>query len=399
MPKEMPFLQQKKKVSLFIFFLFFSLFLIAQQKLTVSGSVFTENNIPLAGVSVFVKGTSIVSSTDAKGKFTLQANKGATLALSYTGYAVKQIDVNKAGNIGNIQMVNKVRWEEMLPLEFLETLNKFPVCYLAFGLAEPHGAYNALGVDWLKAYSLVEATAQKYGGIVAPPFAWHIQDIPEFHDDRKGHGWNVDAGIRQSLCSSIPSDLFYRMVLYQIRAVDARGFHAAILVTGHYGGLEKIIRKICEYYIRSTGSPLKLYAIADWECIDKDLPYQGDHAGVTETSQMMALRPGLTDLSKKTGNDELGERLGAGINFEKGSIPTVEIGEQIVKSQIRNLGDSAIKLLSEYVPKEGWIAPDMNETERIWSNFDRLMTRKYWQAIYKKPFPLFPESEWGQLEP
>lgn len=349
------FLKQKKKVFISIFFLLFSLFSIAQQKVTVSGNVFTEDNIPLAGVSVLVRGTSIGSfTTDAKGKFTLQVSKGATLVLSYIGYEVKQINVNKAGNVGNIQMENKVRWEEMLPLEFVETRDKLPVCYLAFGLAEPHGAYNAIGLDWLKAYSLVEAAAQKYGGIVAPPFAWHIQDIPEFHDDRKGHGWNVDMGIRQSLCSSIPSDLFYRMVLYQIRAIDARGFHAAILVTGHYGGNEKIIRKVCEYYTRSTGSPLKLYAIADWECIDKDLPYKGDHAGVTETSQLMTLCPGLTDLRiKTTVNDELGERFGANVNFEKGPIHTVEIGEQIVESQVRNLGDTAIKLLSEYVPKEG----------------------------------------------
>lgn len=392
------FFKFKKKASIFLFFLFFSSFLVAQQNVTISGSVFTEDNIPLAGVSVIVKGTSIGSSTtDGKGKFTIQVRKGATLVLSYTGYEVKQINVNKAGNVGNIQMANKVRWEEMLPLEFVEKRDKFPVCYLAFGLAEPHGAYNAIGVDWLKAYSLVEATAQKNGGIVAPPFAWHLQDLPDFHDDRKGHGWNVDVGIRQSLCSSIPNDLFYRMAFYQIRAIDARGFHAAILVTGHYGGLEKIIKKICEYYTKSTGSPLKLYSIADRECIDNDLPYKGDHAGVTETSQLMALRPGLTDLRiKTTGNEELGDRFGASVNFEKGPIPTVEIGEQIVESQIRNLGDTAVKLLSKYVSKEGWIAPDMNETERIWTNFDRMMTHKYWEGKYGVPWP---DPGWWWPEP
>ena len=133
---------------------------------------------------------------------------------------------------------DKVKWEEMLPHEFLEIRNEFPVCYMAYGLAEPHGAYNALGLDWLKAYALVEATAKIYGGIVAPPWAWHIQELPHFHDDGRGNGWLCDSGVRQPLCSAIPADLFYRTVLYQIRAFDARDFRAAILVTGHYGGIE-----------------------------------------------------------------------------------------------------------------------------------------------------------------
>ena len=276
-----------------------------------------------------------------------------------------------------------VKWEEMLPHQFLEARDRFPVCYLAYGLAEPHGAYNALGLDWLKAYALVEAAAREYGGIVAPPFAWHIQERPEFHDDGHGNGWLCDVGVRQSLCSSIPADLFYRTVLYQIRAMDARGFHAAILVTGHYGGVEITLRKVCDYYLRRTGSPIRIYAIADWECIDPDLPYRGDHAGVCETSQLMALRPGLTDLTHRTGNAELGEHFAAGVNFTKGPIPTQDIGRKIVESQIRNLGGAARRLVSEYRPRAGWVAPNLNETEKIWTDLDPL-ARPDWSITYQE---------------
>ena len=275
----------------------------------------------------------------------------------------------------------KVRWEEMLPHEFLAVRDKTPVCYMAYGLAEPHGAYNALGLDWLKAYALVEAAARAHGGIVAPPCAWHIQESPHFHGDGRSEGWFKGAGILQPLCSSIPADLFFRMVLFQIRAFDARGFHAAILVTGHYGGLERTIRKLCEYYLRRSGSPIRLHAIADWECIDEQLPYRGDHAGVCETSQLMALRPGLTDLSHRSGNVEIGERYGAGVDFDNGPIPTEDVGKTIVDSQIRNLGVAAGRLLSEYEPRDSWTAPDINETEEIWHSFDRL-TRKYWTQTF-----------------
>lgn len=294
----------------------------------------------------------------------------------------------------------KVRWEEMLPHEFLEVRDRFPVCYMAYGLAEPHGAYNALGLDWLKAYALVEGAAQRQGGIVAPPFAWHIHEIPEFHDDGKGQGWLCDVGVRQSLCSSLPRDLFYHTVFYHIRAMDARGFHAAILVTGHYGGLERILRKICEYYLRRTGSPIRLRALADWECIDEYLPYRGDHAGVCETSQLMALKPGLTDLTQRTGNDELGERFAGGVNFEKGPLPTLEIGRKIVESQVRNLGAMAQRLLTEYRPKEGWKAPDINTTEKVWSDFERL-AGPYWRNSYedyRKGKAYFAIPDWDELE-
>ena len=267
---------------------------------------------------------------------------------------------------------------------------------MAYGLAEPHGAYNALGLDWLKASALVEAAARLQGGIVAPPFAWHIQEEPEFHDDGRGNGWLCDVGVRQSLCSSIPSDLFYRTVFYQIRAMDARGFHAAVLVTGHDGGVEKVMRKICEYYLRCTGSPVRFYAIADSECIAEDLPYRGDHAGVCETSQLMALKPGLTDLNQRTGDEELGERYAAGIDFGTGPIPAEEIGKKIVESQVRSLCSTTKSLLAEYRRKDGWIAPDLNETEKIWKNFERI-TRRYWTLSYSEyrsgKVLLFPEWE------
>ncbi|MCG3150362.1 MAG: hypothetical protein PCFJNLEI_03845 [Verrucomicrobiae bacterium] len=294
----------------------------------------------------------------------------------------------------------KVRWEEMLPHEFVEARDRFPVCYMAYGLAEPHGGYNAVGLDWLKAQGLVEAVAKAAGGIVAPPFAWHIQDVPEFHDDGKGNGWLADVGVRQSLCSSLPADLFYRSVFYQIRAMDARGFRGGVLVTGHYGGVELVLRKICEYYLRQTGSPLRLYAIADCECIDANLPHRGDHAGVCETSQLMALHPEMVDLSRQTVSAELGTGFAAGVNFTKGPIPSKEIGDKIVASQIRNLAGAAQRLLAEYRPRTDWKAPDFNQTEAIWQNFDRL-TRKYWTPTYadlKRVWTYGQIPDWETLE-
>ena len=95
------------------------------------------------------------------------------------------------------------------------------------------------------------------------------------------------------------------------------------------------------------------------------------------------LRHGLVDLTQQTGNEELGTRFAAGVNFIKGPFPTKEIGEQIVASQIRNLAGTATRLVSEYRPRVDWKAPDLNQIEAIWQNFERL-TRKYWTMTYRE---------------
>ncbi len=277
----------------------------------------------------------------------------------------------------------KVRWEEMFPDELYQKIQDESVCYLAYGLAEPHGPYNALGLDWLKADALVERAARRSGGVVAPPFAWHIQERPEFHDDGEGHGWLPSVGVKQPLCSSIPSDLFYRMVFHQLRDVDARGFRAAILVTGHYGGLEETLRLICDYYMRRTRSPLRLHAIADWESIRfKD--FKGDHAGICETSQLMALRPSLVDLKRRAVSDELGTRYAGGIDFEDaGAIPSPELGERIVESQVEALGRMARRLVDAYEERPEWSTPSQSDVDDVWHRFERA-TRQYWTSTFSE---------------
>jgi len=267
------------------------------------------------------------------------------------------------------QRKRTVRWEEMFPDELLQAIRDCPVCYCAYGLAEPHGAYNALGLDWLKAQALVERAAWTHGGVVAPPFCWHTQEAPTF--DFFAH-----LGVRQSLCSSIPGDLFYHIALHQIRAIDARGFQAAILVTGHYGGPEYDLPLLCEYYTRHTGSPLRLHACSDGQLINYQ-DYHGDHAGICETSQLIALRPESVDLERRESESPSGPWAGYDFPEASGVEPSRELGEKIVASQIARLGEIQRKLLDSYRPREGWIAPSQNRVEEVWHSFQRL-TRKYW---------------------
>lgn len=272
----------------------------------------------------------------------------------------------------------KHRWEEMLPHEFVQARDRFPVCYMPYGLAEPHGAYNALGLDWIKAAGIMSRAAQNVGGIVAPASVWHISDMPEFHDNGAGQGWFHDVGIRKSLCSSIPQSLFLQNAMFHLRAIDAAGFKAAFLMTGHGAG--DALKWVVEYYLRKTGSPLVAVGLMDFELIDRSLPYRGDHAGMTETSQLMALRPDLVDLTRREAPAELGERFAAGVDFSKHT-PSAEIGEQIIASQARRLSEMAQEALSKYSARAEWKAPTINETAAIWARFEQV-TSRYWIGSY-----------------
>jgi TonB-linked SusC/RagA family outer membrane protein len=64
------------------------------QSLTVSGTILdADNNTPLPGVSILVKGTANGTFTDTNGKFSLEVATGATLAFSFIGYSSQEIVV------------------------------------------------------------------------------------------------------------------------------------------------------------------------------------------------------------------------------------------------------------------------------------------------------------------
>ena len=59
----------------------------------------TQDNSPLPGVSVLVKGTTTGTSTDADGVFSLNADTNATLVISFIGFATQEVELAGRTNI------------------------------------------------------------------------------------------------------------------------------------------------------------------------------------------------------------------------------------------------------------------------------------------------------------
>lgn len=97
---------RKTITSLLLFWMFCCLLptpVLAQTK-TITGTVLSEEGIPLQGVSVSIQGRSVGTQTAENGSFSISANTGNTLVFSYVGYVTKTVIVGSSTVI-NVTLV------------------------------------------------------------------------------------------------------------------------------------------------------------------------------------------------------------------------------------------------------------------------------------------------------
>lgn len=70
--------------------------LLYAQNRTVTGTVTGDNSTPLVGATVAVKGTDRVTVTNEQGKFTIAANEGRVLHVTYVGYAAQDFPIGSS---------------------------------------------------------------------------------------------------------------------------------------------------------------------------------------------------------------------------------------------------------------------------------------------------------------
>src|SRR5687768_9249996 len=75
----------------------------AQSK-TITGRVLGDDNTPLTGVTVSIKGTNRSTQTNSSGDFTIAAQTGDVLQVSYVGFDVREVRVGESTNV-NVKLV------------------------------------------------------------------------------------------------------------------------------------------------------------------------------------------------------------------------------------------------------------------------------------------------------
>ncbi|BEG99091.1 SusC/RagA family TonB-linked outer membrane protein [Bacteroides sedimenti] len=103
-----------KKLLSFLFLFCFTL-TVFSQNIQIKGVVLAgEDNSPLIGVNVAVKGTTTGVITDLNGEFTLSAPLKSTLVISYVGYKQQQVVVNDAKPLRIIMIEDSKTLDEVV---------------------------------------------------------------------------------------------------------------------------------------------------------------------------------------------------------------------------------------------------------------------------------------------
>lgn len=91
----MKHLRKRMKTFLVFSLCFCFAYAARSQSGTISGTVTSNSDgAPLPGVNVLVKGTTVGTSTDSDGKYSIEASSNATLVFSFIGYAPQEVPVN-----------------------------------------------------------------------------------------------------------------------------------------------------------------------------------------------------------------------------------------------------------------------------------------------------------------
>jgi len=231
----------------------------------------------------------------------------------------------------------------MFPDELNQAFQECPLVYFTYGLCEPHGPQNAVGLDGLKAHAIACEAARAHGGIVAPPDFWHIHELSGY----AAWAHHAVGQVERTWLTCLPPWQHFKNVCYHIRMADVLGFHAAILITGHYGPNWQDLKTLLGLIQPHVGT--RLYGLPDFEAnqpgFDCDGRSGGDHAGKVETSLLWAALPECVDLSRIPPENEPGHHFAMGSNAHQANR---QVGERMVADEVRWLGLKAKELLDVY---------------------------------------------------
>jgi creatinine amidohydrolase len=193
----------------------------------------------------------------------------------------------------------------------------------------------------------------------------------------------------------VPPWVHFKNICYHLRAADALGFQAAILLTGHYGPNWQDLKTLLDLLQPHFG--MRLYGLPDFEAnqpgFDGDGKATGDHAGKVETSLLWALEPACVDVSRFPAEDAAGPHFAMGPNARQADR---RVGERMVADEVAWLGQKAADLLDDYAAQATSHRTPLSfmDIERIWAAdvLPRLPEFQTMQYLERTPPP--EDSRW-----
>ena len=166
----------------------------------------------------------------------------------------------------------------------------------AIGGVEQHGPHLPLNVDTVIPEAFVEALASDCGGIVLPMQPLSVRSLPQ-----SGGGLQFPGTLFVDGCT------FVDYLADVLKSLSPLPFRQLVIVNGHYENESFIFEALDR--VRCTGvfGERSVLAFSWWSMVSDgwvaehlhDFPgWHAEHAGITETSLMMYLRPELVTPSR-----------------------------------------------------------------------------------------------------
>lgn len=215
-------------------------------------------------------------------------------------------------------------YAELHPDE-LDALKASPsLVYVPWGALEWHGPHLPLGVDGLIAQAIAAQVAQHTGGVVLPTTWWPITPLP--------HPQSLPAHSETLL--ALWHDIFQSLAQSKWRTV--------VVLSGHYShGHELALMNAAEHAMQKLG--LLVLALPPFALIDDTML---DHAGLWETSLMLALHPALVRLEALGTAPSLTLRESGVLGEDPRATASASVGKQAIAMAVERLS-SVIKTLME----------------------------------------------------
>jgi creatinine amidohydrolase len=220
--------------------------------------------------------------------------------------------------------VKTCKFEELTAHEATWILKQASLVYVPIGSLEFHGPHLPLGMDTIHSYEFCQRVAERTGGLVLPPTYWNAN----------GHvGWPGSLLVRERTFRALVRDILNLLAEQKVQLV--------VISTGHWPAKQGVaIAKVANEVMRKNPNAPRILVLDPFGChpTDKD----PGHAGMKETSLMLALRPELVHMDKLSETpdafDGIGEDAGDG---------NADFGGEYFNASLQNCVNIVKEALSE----------------------------------------------------
>jgi creatinine amidohydrolase len=202
------------------------------------------------------------------------------------------------------------RWDELTASDWPRAMEKSSqTCILPIGILEKHGLHLPMGSDLIKVRELAARTAKKEYAVVFPDYFYG-----QIYEARHQPG-----------AFALPARLTWDLLEATVEEIGRNGFRRIVIINGH-GGNPNFLRYFVQaqlerrrnyvvYYFDPPSDPGFADKVKKTRKSDPDTDL---HAGESETSSIMYLRPELVQQGRATGE--------SGASLARLAIPNVYTG-------------------------------------------------------------------------